>query len=283
MPDAPSSEEPATGSDPKVPPGDVRARWNANAGWWDETVGDGNATQRLIVGPATERLLGPVDGLRILDVACGNGHFARRLADLGARVMAIDFSDVFLERARARSAVQGDRIAYRRVDATDAAELRALGAGSFDAAVCTMALMDMVETRTLFAGLKELLRPGAPFVFSVTHPVFNQTGANRGIEEVDGPRGLEERLYVRVDRYRTGGPGLGTGIVGQPVGHWYFERSFTELLAPAFGAGFAVDALEELACPPGMPSPRPLSWGRFTEIPPFLIARVRRGPSEVRP
>jgi SAM-dependent methyltransferase len=274
----PGPGESRSATPPHATAADVQERWNTNAGWWDDTVGDGNATQRLILGPATERLLGPVRGRRLLDIACGNGHFARRLADLGAEVVAVDFSDAFLERARARSTAYADRIEFRHLDATNGSELRGLGAGSYDAAVCTMALMDMTETRPLFEALAELLRPDAPFVFSVTHPAFNQTGATRGLEEVEGPHGLEERPYVRVDRYRTGGPGLGTGIVGQPVGHWYFERSLTELLAPAFAAGFAVDALEELSTPPTLPAARPLAWSKFPEIPPFLIVRVRRAP-----
>ncbi len=277
--DAPREEAPRTPST-EVPAEDVRARWNANAGWWDETVGEGNATQRMILGPATERLLGAVTGRRILDVACGNGHFARRLADRGARVVAVDFSEVFLERARERSASYRDRIEYRCVDLTRPEELRELGA--VDAAVCTMALMDMAAIAPLFEGLAKLLPLGAPFVFTVTHPAFNQTGATRGREEGDGPEGLRERFFVRIDRYLQGGPGLGIGIVGQPTGHWYFERSLTDLLAPAFAAGFVVDALEELACPPEMPATRPLSWTEFRDIPPFLAIRLRgpgRGPS----
>jgi len=270
----PGSEE-ASRSAP-VPPGDVQARWNTNAGWWDQTVGEGNATQREVVGPATERLLGDVRGLRILDVACGNGHFARRLADLGARVLAVDFSDVFLERARARSNAYGDRIEYQAVDASRPEELERLGRAPFDAAVATMALMDMAEIRPLFLALVRLLGPGAPFVFSVTHPVFNQTGASRGMELVDGPEGVRERPYARVDRYRSGLPGLGTAIVGQPASQWYFDRSLTELLAPAFAAGFVVDAFEELSGPRPTGVPNALSWSRFPEIPPFLIVRVRR-------
>ncbi|MCI4360100.1 MAG: class I SAM-dependent methyltransferase [Thermoplasmata archaeon] len=266
---------PTNASEPAVPPGDVRARWDANARWWDETVGDGNATQRMILGPATERLLGSVRGGNILDVACGNGHFARRLADLGAHVLAVDFSEAFLERARARSTSYVGRIEYQSIDVTSPTGLAALGSSAFDAAVCTMALMDIAEIRPLFHALARCLRRGAPVVFSVTHPTFNRTGVVRGLEETDGPKGIEERYFVRVEQYRTGGPGLGTGIVGQPAGHWYFERTLTGLLAPALDAGFAVDAFEELYCPSEMPSPRPLSWGRFTEIPPFLIVRVR--------
>ena len=50
------------------------------------------------------------------------------------------------------------------------------------------------------------------------------------------------------------------------------------LLAPALQAGFVLDALEERAFPPDHAGgTTPLSWsGRFSEIPPVLVARLRR-------
>jgi SAM-dependent methyltransferase len=265
------------------PPGDARRRWEANAGWWDDRVEEGNATQRTVVGPATERLLGPVDGRRLLDLGCGNGHFARRLADLGARVTALDFSDTFLDRARRRSAGYEGRIEFRSADLTEAADLDALAEGAFDAAVCTMALMDIERIEPIFRAVARAVVPDGPFVFSVTHPIFNQTGATRGSEESDADGRLELRHYLRVDRYLSGGPSLGLGIVGQPEGHWYFERPLGRLLGAGFDAGFVLDALEELPSPAPTAESRPLSWSSFPEIPPFLIARMRRPPMVDRP
>src|SRR4051812_49318302 len=80
---------------------DVRSRWDENATFWDERMGaSGNDFHLTVVRPAVERLLGSVDGRRVLDVACGNGLFARRLAELGADVVATDISAPMLERAR---------------------------------------------------------------------------------------------------------------------------------------------------------------------------------------
>ena len=69
---------------PNVPE-DIRALtqqtqdiWDQNALFWDATVGEGNRWQRLLIGPATERLLEVKPGEKVLDVACGNGLFARR-------------------------------------------------------------------------------------------------------------------------------------------------------------------------------------------------------------
>ena len=62
------------------------AIWDANAANWATRMGDdGNAFHRPLVAPAAKRLLGVQAGQLILDVACGNSVFARRLARLGAR------------------------------------------------------------------------------------------------------------------------------------------------------------------------------------------------------
>src|SRR5439155_2451903 len=119
---------------------EVLALWDRKAAFWDERMGDGNDFQRLLVGPATERLLQLRPGELVLDVACGNGVFSRRLADLGAEVVAVDFRAPFIEAARARSAPDQDgRISYSVVDVTDHDALLALGVRRFHAAVCNMA------------------------------------------------------------------------------------------------------------------------------------------------
>jgi len=77
--------------------------WNQNAEFWDERMGEGNQFQRILIGPATERLLKLQPGELVLEIACGNGVFARRLAQLGAQVIAIDFSENLLDQARKRT------------------------------------------------------------------------------------------------------------------------------------------------------------------------------------
>ena len=66
-----------------------RQIWDTNAAFWDATHGpDGNRFHRMIVEPAVLDLLAPQSGERIVELGCGNGAFARRLAGLGARLFA---------------------------------------------------------------------------------------------------------------------------------------------------------------------------------------------------
>lgn len=47
-------------------------------------------------------MLGDVGGLRVLEVACGNGYLARRMARRGAHVTAVDGSEGMTSCARER-------------------------------------------------------------------------------------------------------------------------------------------------------------------------------------
>ena len=118
--------------------------WDRIAEWWDDQIGGGNAVQDLLE-PITERLLELREGSLVLDIACGAARFARRMASLGARVVAIDHSERFIQRARQRAEGRKDEIECRVLNAADQAALLSLGLKQFDAAVRTMALMDMAS------------------------------------------------------------------------------------------------------------------------------------------
>lgn len=252
--------------------------WDALAEWWDDTIGDGNPTQDLILVPVTERLLELQPGERVLDVACGAGRFARQMADAGATVTAIDHSEAFLNRARQRSEGYEGRIEYLNVNATDAGALLKLGEGAFDAAVCTMGLMDMASITPLLSTLPRLLKPGGRFVFSVTHPVFNSGDSRPMMEQVFEETDIRMRYAVSVADYLHGRMQPGFGIAGQPTQQHYFHRPVGMLLNACFEHGFVLDRFEEPAFPEGTPATRPLSQANFIHIPWNLIVRLRTLP-----
>lgn len=256
----------------------VRDAWDRTAEWWDEKVGpEGNDFHRILIGPSTERLLELKSGELVLDIACGNGQSARRMADLGARVVAIDFSEKFLERARVHSKDYQDGVEFRHVDATDREQLMALGYHRFDAAVCTMAIMDIASHEPLASVLPALLKPGGRFVFSVVHPSFNNSVGTKIVAE-EAYHGTDPRpeFSIKVWSYIRPQVTQGIGIVGQPVPHYYFHRPLSLLLRPFFDAGLALDGLEEPTFPPQTAEPLGLlSWRNLPEIPPALVARLR--------
>jgi 2-polyprenyl-3-methyl-5-hydroxy-6-metoxy-1,4-benzoquinol methylase len=256
------------------------AIWEQNAAFWDAYMGEGNDFHRLLVSPTAERLLDVRTGERVLELACGNGAFARRLAVLGAQVTACDGSTTFIERARARGApdTTGGEITYHAFDASDHAAWSALPRTEpFDAAVCNMALMDIADIAPLLGEIRARLAPGGRFVFTTMHPCFNSPLCSvKVVEEEDRDGDLRVRFGMKVLQYLTPVAGKGLGIIGQPAPHYYFHRPLHLLLGACFRAGFVLDALEEPGFAPGAIIPtRPTSWAHFTEFPPVLAARLR--------
>lgn len=249
--------------------------WDRKAEFWDENMGEGNLFHRHLVAPAVERLLSPRPDESILDVACGNGLVSRQLARLGAQVVATDVSERFLERARRRTIEHADRIEYRQIDATDEAQLLALGEQRFDAAVCTMALMDIPTITPLLSALSRLIKRGGRFVFAVPHPCYNSSGISLLAEEEDRGGELVTTHAIKVFDYLHVPPQKGTGMPGEPAPHYYFHRPLGSLFADCFAAGFVLDGLEEPAFSPDAVEPKILSWTSYRHIPPVLVARMR--------
>jgi len=254
---------------------ETRDLWDRKAAFWDDNFGEGNEFHRLLIEPAALRLLAVEPGETVLDIACGNGALSRRLARLGAQVLACDFSSVFLERARARSTELAGQISYQMVDATDRDQLLALGEGRFDAAVAGMALMDMPAIDAVAEALNRLLRPGGRFVFTVQHPCFNSNAVAMQAEVSQQEGRLQVIHAMKVTGYLDVPPGKGGGMPGEPNPHYYFHRPLFQLLAPFFSAGFVLDGLEEPAFPQDDHA-RALTWGSYHQIPPVLAARLRR-------
>ena len=295
--------------------GEAQKRWNLNAAFWDDYMGEqSNDFHNLLVRPAMERLLAVEPGDSVLDIACGNGNFSRFLAGLGARVMAIDGSSGMIERAPAHSEAhsegdsQGDsegpadgasgnesagdtsdgasgndtagdtasRIDYRVIDVTDTKALEELGPDTFDAVVSNMAVMDMAEVGPMFGAVHGLLKPGGVFVFSLTHPCFQAPYAVRYAEQVDQDGRMTRKVGIKIERYQTPQPYEGLAIVGQPVPSLIFHRPLSVLLTMCFEAGFVLDGIEERVFDDSVEADRELSWANFKETPPMMALRLRR-------
>jgi len=256
-----------------------RQLWDQKAAFWDTLHGDeGNAFHRRLVAPAVERLLALQPGERVLDVACGNGVMARRLAVMGGRVTAVDFSPALIEKAQQRGQPAGEPIQYGVVDATDEEALAALGEGQFEAIVCTMALMDMPVIAPLYRAVRRLLAENGRFVFATAHPAFNSTNPVFVAEMSDQGGQLVTTTAVKINAYLSIPPVKAAGAVGEPTPHTYYHRPLHQLLGEAFAAGLVLDALEEPAfTAEDADRQQPLSWSSLWQIPPVLVGRLIRG------
>ena len=257
---------------------EVSSIWDRNAEFWDSRMGDGNRWHRELIAPNQERLLDLREGETVLDVACGNGNFARHMAKLGAEVVGFDVSEKMIEMARTRGSRGPGWIEYRVIDASDGEAVRSLGRRRFDAAVCTMAMMDMPKISPMLSALGHVLKPGGRFVFSVLHPCFNSTATRFVLEELDRGEVVKQEYSLRISEYIEPVQSMGLAIAGQPEPHYYFHRPISALFGACFNAGFMLDGIAEPTFPsPDSDEPRtnPMWWANHAAIPPALIARMR--------
>lgn len=254
-----------------------RAIWDSKAAFWDNLHGDsGNFFHRTLIGPAVERLLALKPGEKVLDVACGNGVLARRLAELGGQVTAVDFSPALIEAARKRGQPSGEAIRYTVADATDEAMLVDLGETTFDAVVCTMALMDIPVIAPLYRAVTRLLKQNGRFVIATAHPAFNSNNPIFFAEDSDVAGQRVAINGIKISGYLDIPPSKQGGAPGEPEPHYYYHRPMTQLLGEAFAVGLVLDGLEEPGFPPeDVDLNRPLRWVSMPQIPPVFAARFR--------
>lgn len=104
--------------------------------------------------------LGPRDGDRWLDVACGTGAVSERAAAAGARVVGVDLSPVLIETAKQRSGELGLEIDYMAGDA----EKLELADASFDKVSSTCGIMFAPDHEAVARELGRVTAPGGRIV-----------------------------------------------------------------------------------------------------------------------
>jgi malonyl-CoA O-methyltransferase len=155
---------------------------------WAEIYDDEANPLVLLEEPLVERLLGEVRGLAVLDVGCGTGRHAVRLAQAGAHVTGLDFSRGMLAKARAKAGAE--KVDFREHD---------LGAplpfedASFDRVLACLVLDHVFELAAFFSELRRVCRPDGCVVASVLHPAMLLRGVQARFHEPDTGRVIQPR------------------------------------------------------------------------------------------
>ena len=174
----------------------VKDAWRgANRASWDERVGIHLQSEAYDLAPLRagaarlhpieEAELGPVSGQSILHLQCHFGRDSLTLAQRGAVVVGLDFSEPAIAAARALADETGltDRARFVQADVYDAPVL--IGApAAFDRVFVTWGticwLPDIVRWAEIVA---HFLKPGGRFYFADSHPaalVFDDQAAGDG-------------------------------------------------------------------------------------------------------
>ncbi len=196
----------------------------------------------------TLKLLGHVEGKRILDLGCGAGHNAIALARQGAKVIGVDESSDQIADARAAAEREGLRLELHHAPL---AELAFIRADTIDAVVSAFGLAAVDDVDRVFRQVDRVLRPEHHFVLSLPHPAF-------ALVDRDDPERRVQQAYWEPAR------------VGGDV-----PRTISGLFTSLGRANFRVDAVLEPQ--PTAGGPRSSGWtSTMAYLPATLILRARK-------
>jgi ubiquinone/menaquinone biosynthesis C-methylase UbiE len=165
--------------------------------------------------PVVREALGEVAGLSVLDLGCGTGRHSIWLADGGATVTGIDFSEGMLEAARRKPGAGAVRFLVH-----DLHQPLPFAPGSFDLVVSGLVLEHLQELDAFFREARRVLRPGGRAVVSAMHPAMFLKGVQARFTDPDS---------------------------GEKVQPGSFAHSIGDFAMAAVRAGFALEGVDERA------------------------------------
>ncbi|MFZ1890548.1 MAG: class I SAM-dependent methyltransferase [Candidatus Binataceae bacterium] len=132
--------------------------------------------------PVVHAMIDTIAPGRALDAACGTGRHTKYLAGKGFDTTGIDCSPEMLELARVK-------VPEARFELGDLTAIP-FATGSFDLALCALALDHADDLLTPIAELARVVRPGGRVIISMIHPIGRQLGGGAFYRDADGARGI---------------------------------------------------------------------------------------------
>ena len=111
--------------------------------------------------------LGSLSGLSVVDLGCGTGRQTLKMAELGADVTGVDFSDGMLAQARRKSA--GRQVRFIRHDLETPLPFEE---ATFDRVVSCLVLDHIRNLDQFLSEMKRICKPEGFTVLSVMHPAM---------------------------------------------------------------------------------------------------------------
>jgi len=158
---------------------------------WAASYDDEGNPLLALEEPEVDKALGGVAGLDVLDAGTGTGRHALRLAARGARVVAVDFSDQMLAKARAKRGA--DLVRFENHDLTR--PLPYLDA-SFDRVLSALVLEHVPDVAGFLRELGRVTRPEGSIVVTAMHPAMFLRGVSARFRHKETGEFLRPRSYV---------------------------------------------------------------------------------------
>jgi SAM-dependent methyltransferase len=232
---------------------------SASRAWWDADADDYQAEHGDFLGEVDfrwcpegvreedARLLGDIEGRRVLEVGCGSAASSRWLAVQGAYPVGLDLSAGMLAHAVTAAADSGVTVPLVQASADELP----FATASFDAACSAFGAIPFVaDAGAVMLEVARVLRPGARWVFAVTHPI-------RWIFPDDpGPDGLHvvQSYFDRTPYLEVDGDGQATYVE--------HHRTLGDYVRQITAAGMTLTDLIE----PEWPDGHTRQWGQWSPL-----------------
>lgn len=250
--------------------------WNCVAKAWNKNMKDGDWFQQNIIYPEILRILN-VDGKRIIDIGCGNGHLSRFLTTRGAQMLGIDNSQQMLDCCKAYNS----DIQYEHLDITD----NKLPYGDcFDVAIFNNSMQDMEKYEDGLSNAYRLLRKNGQLLIVVKHPCFHSRNkecgwrvttengdtftTGHGLTDLEKNKTNYTADFFFIDDYFN---------KSEHTREWYglkttsYARTLQDYINSVIQAGFTIKAISE-PCPiPSGQAENPSLYALLTRVPNFIF------------
>jgi SAM-dependent methyltransferase len=237
------------------------ALWEQAAGWWQRefSAGPDPEYDEQILPLVARHLQG---ARRVLDIGCGEGQVARRVAAQGAAVVGLDPTPSQIEAARARAG--GPRYARAR------AESLPCRSGAFDAVLLCLALEHVEAFEAAIHEVARVLEPNGRFVLVLCHPLLQAPGSGWIEDQTHGEYSWRIGAYLDDD--------TGVDTVAPGIDLLFIHRPLSRYIHVMGEAGLLVDDMDE---PPPPAQLLADTWGFIpgaATIPRVLFVRARHVP-----
>lgn len=139
--------------------------WGKVANWYNNLLkNDQDSYQKKLILPNLLRLIEAKKGEVVVDLACGQGFFARELAKLGAKVIGVDISPELIEIAKEDKSVE-----YR---VSPAHKLDFLSKASIDKVLIVLSLQNIENVGEVMLEINRVLKPKGKLFLVLNHPAF---------------------------------------------------------------------------------------------------------------
>lgn len=145
---------------------DILNEWDNASKEWIESLKINEIRTNILI-PETLKILGDLNGKRILDLGCGEGGYSRLFASKGAIVVGVDYSEDLIGEALKQN--QFNEVEYH---VGDACFLEEIEDKIFDLVISAMCLMAIENLEAAVKEAYRVLKPGGEFLMSILHPCF---------------------------------------------------------------------------------------------------------------